>query len=460
MQVEQTKLSEQEKSDLLNMNIQQEFNEISKNLDRYHAIFYQIWEMGYPRLSFDVPTAAILFDQKGKRLDFLFNPQFWKNSDTYTKEFVICHECLHVILNHGVRIKDLKNNKINLAIANFALDIVINHMLVDKFNFDRKSIQNEQNYCWIDTVFAQDADKVEKNRSFEYYFGLLQNKLKQDLKTKQFFIINSDGSKSEIKSDTIDIHDFLDSIDDDALRKELEEKLNESLNESDKKDFVEKMNKTGEGKEKLAKTPHSKQAGKSDGGLSFSFNFKEKVAKKKKWETVIKKWSMKYRSDFNDLEQWTKPNRRIDGLVKDLMLPSDIDDETYKNERIEVWFFCDTSGSCVQFKERFFKAANSLSPEKFKLRLFSFDTKVYDVDVKTGKVFGGGGTYFQIMEDRIQSEIKKGAKYPEAIFVLTDGLSSDNLRPQFPKKWYFFLSENFRHCLPKESNINLLRNFE
>jgi hypothetical protein len=450
-------LSEEEREKLLSINIEREFNDISRNLDRYHAIFYQIWEMGYPRLTFDVDTAAVTFDKNGRNLEFLFNPVFWKESDTYTKEFVICHECLHVILNHGVRIKDLKSTKINNMLANFALDVVINHMLVDKFNFDRLSINGHENYCWIDTVYGKDHGKVEKNRAFEYYFGLLKEKLHKDAASGKMMIKNSDGSLSEMQGDLVDAHDFLESIDDDSLRKKLEEQINQNVNDIDKKDFMDKMSKTGEGNQSIN---NGRKAGTSTGGMLFQINTKEKVSKKKKWETVIKKWSLKYTSQDQDVEQWAKINRRIDGMVHDLMLPSDIDDDKTKYDRIEVWFFCDTSGSCLEFKDRFFKAARSLSPEKFSLRLFSFDTTVYDVDIKTGKVYGGGGTSFDILEKKIQTEMKsKNLKYPHAVFVLTDGYGS-NIRPQYPKRWYWFLSINYRACIPKDCNIHLLSQFE
>ena len=31
----------------------------------------------------------------------LINPKFWDSLNYYNKAFVIAHECLHIILNHG-----------------------------------------------------------------------------------------------------------------------------------------------------------------------------------------------------------------------------------------------------------------------------------------------------------------------------------------------------------------------
>ena len=43
---------------------------------------------------------------------------------------------MHVILNHGHRSKDSKNKNA----ANVAMDIVVNHLLVDRFGFIREKI--------------------------------------------------------------------------------------------------------------------------------------------------------------------------------------------------------------------------------------------------------------------------------------------------------------------------------
>ena len=452
-------MSEEERRSLLGMNIENEFNAISRDLDKFHAIFYQIWEMGYPRLTFDVPTAAVGFDKKGRRIEFMFNPIFWKESDTYTKEFVICHECLHVILNHGMRIKDLKGKEFWARIANYALDVVINHMLVNKFNFDRYSIQDQDKYCWIDTVFGKDHKQVDRNRAFEYYFGLLKEKIVEDLSTMKLKIKNADGSTSDVGGEMVDVHDFLEGLDNESLQKEIEEHINKNLNDFDKKDFIDKLSKTGEGKERM-KESNSKQAGSVAAGITFKMNLYEKVKKKKKWETVIKKWSMKFMKNEQGIEQWAKVNRRISDLQTNLLLPSEIDEQHMTQDRIQVWFFLDVSGSCVHLKDRFFRAVRSLPEDRFLVKLFSFDHEVYNVDIKKGEVYGGGGTSFSILENRIQSDIKKeGLKYPEAVFVMTDGYG-DKVLPQFPKKWYWFLSDNYRYCIPQESNIYSLKDYE
>ena len=123
----------------------------------------------------------------------------------------------------------------------------------------------------------------------------------------------------------------------------------------------------------------------------------------------------------------------------------------------------DTSGSCADLAPRFWRAANSLPKEKFNVHYYCFDTQVYklkDSDINAGKLYGFGGTCFIAIENFIQKSIKKeGKKYPAAVFVLTDGYGT-NVKPQDAKKWYWFLSEDNKSCIPKESHTFSLKDFE
>ena len=101
-----------------------EWLEIANRLECHHAIFYKLWSIGKPVLNNSIDTAAVSFDKLGNFILFQFNENFWSNLDMDGKLFVICHEMLHIILNHGKRSKNtLSENKIA---ANMALDIVVN----------------------------------------------------------------------------------------------------------------------------------------------------------------------------------------------------------------------------------------------------------------------------------------------------------------------------------------------
>ena len=60
-----------------------------------------------------------------------------------------------------------------------------------------------------------------------------------------------------------------------------------------------------------------------------------------------------------------------------------------------------------------------------------------------------------------KSKEKEGKKYSNigAVFVITDG-AGDYVKPENAKKWYWFLSENYTNCIPKNSNIFLLKDYE
>lgn len=454
-----------------------DFFRIALSLEKKHSLFYKVWELGTPRVTEDIPTAAVAFDLNGTKIDFMFNPELWKNSDDYNKSFIIAHESLHVSLNHGVRMKGALKQKENMAIINMAADIVVNHTLVEKFGFDRKKIKNSENYCWVDTVFgdkgavgqtkdwlkkqgAEIKDEEEEevipshDKAFEYYFNLLKRKSEELSKAAEDAGISVPGQgegqgNGMINSpQTVDEHGpMTQSGSSENICKELSERMGEK-EKNDVKDIINKhyQNEKKEEEEGNDVKSGGKQAGTGTGG---SWVFIDpallKAKKKKKWETIIKKWAQKYmKNDFRDVEQWARKHRRMSMLESGSMfLPCEMEvEDMYEDmEKIKVFFFMDTSGSCAGYKDRFYKAANSLPPERFDLRCFCFDTSVKEMKLTDKKMFNGGGTYFHIIEGKIQEIItKEKGKYPKAVFVLTDGYG-DSVTPAMPERWFWFLTE-------------------
>lgn len=416
-----------------------EFFQISRELERYHAIFYQFWELGVPMFSKRIPTAAVCFDKEGHCVNFLFNPDFWKGLTTTQRNFIISHECLHVILRHGVRSKDCENKDG----ANVAMDVVINEMLCEQFGYDRKEIDPDNKLCWMDTIFHNDPE-VEKGQSFEYYF----KRLPADYKIP-------DGTM------LVDIHDFLDKDIDNILKK-----LGPSLTDEEKKKIRDIVRKQ-------LRSPI--QGGTSAGTVALGDWLSvgnQNIKPKQKWETVIRKWMRKYLpNEFDMYEHWARVNRRMVLIPDDALLPSEMELQDKEVEgKIKVFFYLDTSGSCVHLADRFWKAAKSLPKNRFDVRLFCFDVEVYPVTPemeKKGKVRGGGGTNFEIIEGSIQKIIKADAlktggvvTYPEAVFVISDGEGTPFKTPK-PDRWYWFLTErNSQQYIPKSSKKYLLKDYE
>ena len=430
----------------------EKFFEIAQDLEIYHGIFSRIWQMGKPIADTTIPTAAVRFDRDGGFFSFCFNPDFLKTLDDYNLRFIICHEALHIILNHGYRGFGLEPK-----LANVSMDVVINESLVKNFGFDRNRITNANELCWYDTIFKN--DDVEQEKCFEYYYDLLYNKI---LDSTIGDSMDGEGNMQLPASmggnqKTVDQHDGFGSEHQDQIDEKLDDACDKLSNDerTQLKDIVEKLLDDD--------TKQSLQAGSGAGGLTKIMSL-EKVKTKRKWETVIKRWAQQYmkRNDKNH-EQWARTNRRFVTLSRDMFIPTDMEIDNFEEEkhRIKVLFFLDTSGSCSHLADRFWKAAKSLPENRFDVQLCCFDTNVYETSLKSGELYGFGGTSFHILETYAQKYRKdqnKG-KYPDAVFVITDGCG-DPINPEFPNKWHWFLSEDYRACIPKTCNIFSLSDYE
>jgi predicted metal-dependent peptidase len=449
----------------------EEFLLIARDLELHHAVFSKIWNVGKPRFTDKIPTACVTFDKNGNHIDFQFNPNFWEGITPYERNFVICHECLHIMLSHGVRLKEL-----NRDIGNVAADVVINEMLVQGFGFDRNKLDwVGKNGCWMNTVFKDSKLPVEKDRSMEYYYKLLKQEfvdsIKKALKIGAAGIPGQGGKGDNGKNGeqengsgggytTIDDHEGLMGMDPTDLDDVLGDIL-DGMNDVEK-ESLDKSFKEGNPNETESS---AKEAGSMPGNLQITVKVGF-VKKKKKWETVIKKWANTFlKQNDKDHEQWARVNRRFVGItstMSNMFLPSEmeIDEREEEKRKIKVVFFQDTSGSCSHLAERFFKAAKSLPTNRFEVELYCFDTDCYKTSLESGKLYGFGGTSFYILEEEVM-KICKGdmSKYPKAVFVITDGYG-DQINPKKPKNWYWFLSEDYRHCIPKECNIFDLKDFE
>jgi len=439
-----------------------EYLKIHREMEEFHGIFGQLWTLGRPEFDESIETACVGFDKTGECIAFKFNPDFWDECSDEKRKFVIAHECLHVIYNHGSRMRSLKKQK-----ANKAADIVINHGLVDHFGFDIDEIdpieeppqqvldkhpelvgQKSRQYCWKDTVF-KDPSKIKDNKSMEYYYKMLE-----DGEGK-----GGEGGASDGNGQLVDGHEYLDGFSAEDM-KDISEAIRESLSEEEINSLVDKVEamENDEDEDTGDKSkPGGKMAGSVAGGMTRQLKI-GRVKKKRKWETVIKKWSKKYiKSDIQDKEQWAVMNRRFSMLPKDMFLPTEIEVEENFNEKrkIKVWFFQDTSQSCSHLVDRFFKAAMSLPEDRFDVKMHCFDTKVYETDLKSQKLYGFGGTTFSCIEQYVQAQ---NGKYPEAVFVITDGYGNI-VNPEKPEKWFWFIDGD-PYLIPKESQHFLLKDFE
>lgn len=427
----------------------EEWNEVAKHLDAATPIFYMMWKLGRPVYSDNIDTACVLFNKEGNCVGFEINQKFWESLTLTQKAFIIAHECMHVILNHGIRAKDLMEKNVLMECANKSMDVIINETLAKNY-FNRKELGDlSDKLCWYDTCFDK-KDNIEHDKNFEYYYNVMCRKKPNG--------DNRSGS-GKSKGQLLDDHSGL--WDKQADWESVEDYLNQVAENCSAQDIQNMLDKIG----KQIQDANSSAGGSRGTGAGGGFLIikPELVKKKKKWETVINKWATTQLKQVDkDQEQWARINRRFVLMGDDMFIPSEIEIEDVDEDqkKIDVWFFQDTSGSCQHLAPRFFKAARSLPEKSFNIRMFCFDTEVYETSLKSGKLYGFGGTSFSCIEHKIQSIMnKEKVKYPKAVFVITDGYG-DNVHPQHSDRWYWFLSCNYKYCIPQKSSTYMLQDFE
>ena len=415
------------------------WEEVGEELEDYYSLFYSFWNVGRPQEDASIPTAAVAFAPNGKFIDFVFNPKFWKELSHYERTFVVSHEMLHLVLNHGVRMVGL-----NKELANIAMDVVVNEMLVYYYGFDREKISFAEELCWLDTVFPEGG--IPHKQNFEYYYEQLVDKLVEELVGKFMFI--DDASTLEGK-------DF----------GKVAKEIHKGLCGFDKADFEEEL-------EELEENDTPKGEGRNIGGQlagtgtgRWEIYTWQKPPVIQKWYKLFKKFI--YISTDKDEEQWARPDRRFTELPDDLILPSEHENLGNEKEKVSIWLFLDISGSCYNLRHTFLRTYETIPKDKFDVRLFTFDTWVKEIDTTKPKIYGGGGTCFIAIEKAIQSEIKKQSKkYPKIVSVFTDGYGS-YVQPEFPERWYWFLTNERNNYawdrqdeyIPKNSHILKLSDY-
>ena len=435
----------------------EEWTELSNGLSEFHNIFYRFWTICRPVFSERIKTAAVVFDKDGNCVEFLLNYEFWQSLTLKQKLFVISHECLHLILNHGKRgLRVLFKGEEHRAKLNTAMDICVNESLIARYGFDRLEIDPTNKYVWADKVGATlGIPDLATDRCFEYYYNLFQ-------RSPDAPFLPPPSGGAPMVGETVDEH----TDSNEEAEKQGSEALERMADELDDGETNDLENMLRGERNKLqndvAEDTRNFQAGNDP--LGHTYKLKEEPIKiKKKWESIIRKWTAKQLTlDMRDDEQWAKTARRFTMLDRSLSLPFDMEVEAPKKtkKKIDVWFFLDTSGSCIHLASRFFRAAASLPPNRFNVHLFCFDTKVYPSDLKQRKVKGGGGTKFDIIERYIINYItKEEIKYPDGVFVITDGEGND-VHPKKPGNWHWFLTQQQLRNIPSSCHTYNLKEYE
>lgn len=401
-----------------------EYLDILQGLEDHHAIFYQLWEMGRPVFTEEVDTSAVRFDLKNQYLAFQFNPDFWEELDDYSRLFVIAHEALHVLLNHGARCASPQDDA-DLRDMNVAMDVTVNTQLVGAFGFRRECLDDRiaQAGCFKDTVFGPDRE-VRFNH-FEYLY-------------RQLAAVETAG----LEVWGFDDHAGLDDIPDELVERvcdragrrmsdrEIEE-VNEALDDSSAGDY----------------TP-----------LASRVMPDERVEPNDKWAEVINRWVRRNEPVDEIEERWDRAPRRLQNASSGLSVPRE--HLVGRLDKPSVVFFVDTSGSCRRFARRFMRCVDSIPHHHFDVDLYCFDTRVYPIEPGKRRLRGFGGTSFYPLEYVLTQKVRLGEEYPRAVFVLTDGWGSP-VDPAYSARWHWFLTEDSTDkYVPAESHRYHLAEFE
>lgn len=438
--------------------------ELSNFLSEHHTLFQTFFRIGRPVFTKKIPTAAVGFDSDGHFFIMYLNPDFWDSLDVFNKAFVISHECLHIILNHGKRGMGigLKHELINIA-----QDIVINEMLVSGFGFNRYDVFNWDKFCFVDTIFTNDEileNNIRKHKTFKYYLKLMSQLGKApEAETVDMHGFNGDGkglpSDMQGKIDELsdNIQNAMDSIVDE---------LEEDISDEEKHELAESL-----GDELLADLSSSYGDGSGESSASesaggnpigrFKDILKKKVKPNKKWETIISNHLRSLLKKEEQLkESWLAKGRRHYLLPDDLMLQGDWLQESKAKERHSIVFFLDSSGSCHNLSQRFYDLLRTIPQKKFKIDAYSFDTQVYSLDIEEARIKGFGGTKFSILANKVEELTAENKKHPDAIFVVTDGFSVDDCLVKKPKVWHWILTPTHsKKNIDIKSNFHDLSNF-
>ena len=401
------------------------------------------------------------------------------------RAFVISHECLHLMLDHGQRISELAGSDVgSRRIAGIAADLVVNHMAEKGFGFDVDNMPT----LGPTILRLQDAKdrfgiELPVGKSLESYYALLRETQPEEEEPESNTITSGGGQgngsddgadheegeqepreqdageKQEEPNNTLDDHSGFTDITKKALEA-ISESVMKELAKFDMESFVEQLQES-EANEEIKSVSKGSMAGSIAGNMVLQVRT-SKVQRKRKWESVIRRWcEFKIRENDRHEEQWARMNRRFTALEGNLFLPSEMEVEGREKEknRIKVVFFQDTSRSCVDLAERFFRAAKSLPSDRFDVDMYCFDTRVYKTSLETGKLYGFGGTSFGILESEVQNIAAKTRRHPAAVFVITDGYG-DRVSPKKPEAWHWFLSSNYTDYIDKRCHIHKLADFE
>jgi predicted metal-dependent peptidase len=455
----------------------------------YLTHFYlaaEITKLGYPDLVPEnsyPPTAGVLWDDKRNKVRFVFNESFFKKLNKEEFKYVITHESTHVMNLHillfkeeadRLKAKKKSNTDIHTHIRklNIAADCVVNDSITTIYKMPRLNILGK-----IPQIIATDGvtlAEIAASVKIDPKHFLTVNPDIPDLETKLtkgqeinipvcplygmnvvgletwdmsamdvFYLLPEDLSQCGVGN-----HDGWESFFDEngqlkdgfagKMKRLIENNIeNSALSDEDAariEEIKEGLENSGDAKARMA--------GKEAGGNLRPVDGLSKNALN--WNKIL----FELTESKKPKDMWNRPPRKLMSVYPDVILPM-LEDQ----EKEEIFFAIDCSGSIDRAALSLFVDVVKNTPKHFQIKAITFDTQCYEYDIKKGnQPRGGGGTAFDIIEQYIQDNFKK---YPKAVFVLTDGEGSP-VNPQHPNKWCWLLyGYCSKHYIGKMKSFNI-----
>ena len=429
--------------------------------DHSQLMFAFMSQLVAPQFSENVDRAAVTFDLDDRAYLFEVNKEFWQSINFYEQCFVLAHEILHALLDHGLRGREylkllFKTNKkyflMNEDVLNTMMDIEINEALVSSaYGFDRNLISFAGKSCFIDTVFSQeiiDKESLVADREFEDYGNIYLKYAEEfDLSALLSLLFNNMGFLSsltrvdedgniEFDPEKFSMDDHVEENWDDVMRAQRE--VMDNFFEGQKVEASDILNNSV-----------TVLGNKSAYGYGSVGNYAVKLDDTKSLDDVfdisMKALNKRVKSSIREVS-WTNVNRRfhssIAAIDPNIAVPSYRKIDKKDDDKRKILVYMDTSYSCFDYIKKLMELVKGLDEDKYDVEAYIFAGHVAPIDLNKPKFFSGGTDIDRVYKHAVSCFDKQDY---DGVFVLTDGEFS-NCYSSYDldyKKWSWFLVPSY-----------------
>lgn len=422
-----------------------EWDRITDELSSRSAIFQKLVGVGKPRITDEIPTACVSFNEEGACVEFLFNPDFAAKLNTKEAAFILAHEMLHILFNHYNRLKNYVKrygrNEIteqDKRLGNEVADVIINNTLLGIYDFTTNEIKNLMR---LGLLLESTYDSGKLNR----------DKMAKQLMSLPYFCFedifrcykaNNSSPATGQNAGGIAMFGDITSID---------ERVSKILGNAIKADVLsipdQDLEKLLQNSDAVAK-PDEIAVKRGIGPNPPIYFDAEQILnmRTRNWERIVHRLSRYYEGLFENVETWAVRNRRNTHLPEDLMLLNEVQGFDIQKARVNVQVYMDFSGSCVAYSPLFFSVAHALPNDMFNAKYYGFGSYVSKaVDMRQFssnltyrrdilKSCSSGTSFAHVRKNVLESEHE-----PDHIFVITDGYGGLLRSVPRPETWHFFI---------------------